>query len=405
MNYMKRITTAIGIIVLVSFILAACGGKAKKGSLDEMKTKRAKLKTEKNKLETEIRKLDAQIAKLDTNAAQNQKLVAVDTIRTDTFNHYIEIQGRIDAEGMAYVAPKGQGGLVKAIYVKPGQRVGKGQMILKLDDAMARQGVIAAQQQTGQLKARLAQAQTVYERYQNLWKQNIGAEIQVINAKADVDALAAQLRAADAQVAMAQEQANMSNVTAEISGTIDFVNVKVGEFFAPQTAARPESGIRITNILNLKVVANVPESYVKDVKKGYPVIVDVPQSDTSFNTSINAVGGSIDPTTRSFNAEAKVPSTSSIKPNQIATMKILDKKVMDAVKVSVNIVQPDEKGHYVYVVENNGGKLIARKRPVEVGDSYKGEVLVIKGLNAGDVIITEGYQSVYDGQVISTGKK
>ena len=90
---------------------------------------------------------------------------------------------------MAYVAPTGQGGQVKAIYVKAGQKVSKGQLILKLDDAMARQGVIAAQQQTGQLKARLAQAQTVYERYQNLWKQNIGAEIQVINAKADVDAL------------------------------------------------------------------------------------------------------------------------------------------------------------------------------------------------------------------------
>ena len=263
---------------------------------------------------------------------------------------------------------------------------------------------VAAQQQTGQLKARLAQAQTVYQRYEGLWKQNIGSEIQVINAKADVDALAAQLRAAQANVAMAQEQANMSNVRSEISGTIDVVNIKVGEFFSPQSAANPATGIRIVNNTSLKVVANIPESYVKDVKKGFPVVVDVPQSDTSFHTTINAVGGSIDPVTRSFNAEARVPTTANIKPNQIATMKILDKKVLDAVQVSVNLVQADEKGHYVYVVENNNGKLFARKRQVETGESYDGEILIKSGLKQGDVLITEGYQSVYDGQAILVSK-
>lgn len=403
---MKKIMTLSGMFVVTAFLLVSCGSgaKEKKGDLGDMKVKLEKLKKEKSKLETDIRELEGKISKADPNAMQVQKLVSVDTVKADTFSHYIEIQGKIDAEGLAYVAPKGQGGLVKAIYVKPGQKVSKGQLILKLDDAVARQGVVAAQQQTGQLKARLAQAQTVYERLDNLWKQGIGAEIQVINAKADVDAIAAQLRAAQANVAMAQETANMSNVQAEISGTIDFVNVKVGEFFAPQSAARAESGIRISNNSNLKVVANIPESYVKDVKKGFPVVIDVPQSDTSFNSIINAVGGSIDPVTRSFNAEAKVPGTGNIKPNQIATMKILDKRVVNAVKVSVNIVQPDEKGRYVYVVENNNGKLVARKRQVQTGETYGGNILITSGLKDGDVIITEGYQNAYDGQAIVTGK-
>ena len=148
------------------------------------------------------------------------------------------------------------------------------------------------------------------------------------------------------------------------------------------------------------MVANIPESYVRSVKKGFPVVVDVPQSDTSFNSTINAVSASIDPVTRSFNAEARVPSSGSLKPNQIATMKILDKKVTDAVKVSVNIVQPDEKGRYVYVIENNNGKFVARKRSVDVGETYNGEVLIKSGLKAGDIIITEGYQTVYDGQAV-----
>ncbi|MGQ0738119.1 MAG: efflux RND transporter periplasmic adaptor subunit [Bacteroidota bacterium] len=405
---MKRFTTATGAIVLAAFFLASCGAgaKDKKGDIGDMKAKLEKLKKEKNKLDGDIRKLEDQIAKADPKALQQAlKLVSVDTIRIQDFSHYIELQGKIDAEGLAYVAPKGQGGLVKAIYIKTGQRVSRGQLVLKLDDAMARQGVIAAQQQTGQLKARLVQAETVYERYQNLWKQNIGAEIQVINAKADVDALAAQLRAAQAQVAMAQEQANMSNVYAEISGVIDQVNVKVGEFFSPQSAAMPQSSIRIVNNSNLKIITNVPENYVARVKKGDKVEVVVPESGKpAFPSVINVVGVSIDPITRSFSAEAKLPSDPVLKPNQTATMKILDYEAKGAVTVPVNVVQSDEKSKYVYVMEKSGDKMLARKKTVTVGEAYNGIMEIKSGLNGGDVIITEGYQSVYDGQSITAGK-
>jgi RND family efflux transporter MFP subunit len=405
---MKSIFKILLLTFFAASFIASCGsgGKDKKDNAGDLKTKLEKLKKEKAKLETDIRKLEEEIAKADPKAAQQvMKLVAVDTVRTVTFRHYIELQGKIDAEGMAYVAPKGQGGLVKAIYLKTGQRVGKGQLILKLDDAMARQGVIAAQQQTGQLKARLTQAQTVYERYHNLWQQGIGAEINVINAKADVDALSAQLNAAQAQVAMAQEQANMSNVYAEISGVIDELNVKVGEFFSPQSAAMPHSGIRIVNNSNMKIVTNVPENYAARVKKGDKVEVVVPESGKpSFPSVISVAGVSIDPVNRSFTAEAKLPNDPVLKPNQTATMKILDYEAKGAVTVPVNVVQSDEKSKYVYVMERTGDKTIARKKTVTVGEAYDGQIEIKSGLSKGEIIITEGFQLVYDGQAITTGK-
>jgi membrane fusion protein (multidrug efflux system) len=305
---------------------------------------------------------------------------------------------------MAYVAPTGQGGQVKAVYVKAGQKVSKGQLILKLDDAMARQSVIAAQQQTGVLKARLAQAQTTYERHQNLWEQNIGTEMNVINAKADVTALQSQLNAAQAQVGMAQEQANMSNVYAGISGMIDVMNVKVGEFFSPQGAAMPGAGIRIVNNNNLKIVTNVPENYVTRIKKGDKVEIVIADSDKSpYQSVISMVGGSIDPTTRSFIAEAKLPSDPLLKPNQTATMKILDYSAKGAVAVPINVVQSDEKGKYVYVMVKEGEKNVVRKKVVLVGEAYNGLIEIKSGLTGGELIITEGYQSVYEGQVVTTG--
>ena len=400
-------------MIASAVIISGCGAgaKEKKGAIGDIKIKLEKLKKEKSAIEADIRKLENELTKADPNAVEQvQKLVSVDTLHTSDFTHFIELQGKIDAEGMAYVAPSGPGGQVKAIFVKAGQKVSKGQLILKLDDAMARQGVIAAQQQTGQLKARLAQAETVYERYQNLWKQNIGAEIQVINAKADVDALAAQLRAAQAQVGIAQGQANMSNVYAGISGMIDEMNVRVGEFFSPQTAAMPGMGIRIVNNNNLKIVTNVPENYISRVKKGDKVEVVIAGSGLPpYQSVISMVGGSIDPTKRSFVTEAKLPSDPMLKPNQTATMKILDYEAKAAVAVPVNVVQSDEKGKYVYVMEKAGDKtdsnrMVARKKMVKVGEAYNGFIEIKNGLTGGELIITEGYQTVYDGQVVTTGK-
>ena len=411
----------ISFTAIVAVLLVACGAgaKDKKGDTGDMKVKLEKLKKEKSLLDADIRKLEEQLAKADPKGAQQvQKLVAVDTLRINDFAHYIELQGKVDAEGIAYVAPSGPGGQVKAIFVKAGQRVGKGQLILKLDDAMARQGVdaaqqmvVSAQQQTGQIKARLDQAESIYTRYQNLWKQGIGAEIQVVNAKADFEAISAQLRAAQAQVGsaqaqvrLAQEQANMSNVYAGISGMIEEMNVKVGEFFSPQSAAMPGAGIRIVNNNNLKVVTNVPENYITRVKKGDKVeIVIADSGKPPYKSMISMVGGTIDATTRSFTTEAKLPSDPQLKPNQTATLKILDYEVKATVAVPVNVVQSDEKGKYVYVMEKAGDKSVARKKMVNVGEAYNGFIEIKSGLTGGELIITQGYQTVYDGQTVTTG--
>lgn len=401
MQKILNITLAASLVLL----LASCGSSSKddKAAVGDLKVKLEKLKKEKSGLDAQIRQVEEQLAKADPSSVQSQKLVGIDTVQMTSFSHFIELQGRIDAEGVAYVSPNGMGGVVKAVYVQVGSSVRKGQTILKLDDALARQAVVGAQQQAGVLKARLAQAQTIYERRQNLWKQNIGTEIEVINAKAEVDALQSQLRAAESQVASAQEQLSYSNVTAQISGVIDQVNIKVGEFFSPQSAADPRTGIRIVNKSNMKMVTDVPENYSARVKKGDVVEVVVPESGKPpYRSTISAVGAAVNPTTRSFTTEAKLPADPLLKPNQLATMKILDYQAKSALTVPINVVQTDEKGKYVYVAEKAGTKTVARKKQVTVGEAYNGLMEIKSGLNGGDLIISEGYQTVYDGQSVTT---
>jgi len=403
---MKKILVVALATSIVS-VFVACNGKAakdKKAEVGDLKAKLEKLKKEKNGLDLQIRQVEDQLAKADPNSAHAQKLVTIDTVRSQDFTHYVELQGKIDAEDVAYVSPSGMGGVVKAVYLKTGNPVRKGQIILKLDDALPRQALVGAQQQAGMVKARLDQAQTIYERHQNLWKQNIGAEINVINAKAEVEALQSQLRAAESQVHAAQEQVSQTNVTAQISGTIDQLNVRVGEFFSPQTAADPRAGqIKIVNNNNIKMVSDVPENYSSRIKKGDKVEVDVPESgNPPYMTTLNVVGAAVNPATRSFTVEAKLPPDPVLKPNQLATVKILDYQTKNAVTISVNYIQIDEKGKYVFVAEKNGDKMIARKRPVVVGESYEGVIEIKSGLQSGDLIISEGYQTVYDGQAVST---
>jgi len=378
-------------------IMAACGGdKGKKSPLEEKRAQMEKLKTEQKALADKISTLQDELDKLDPAAANaNKKLVVLEAIGPNSFKHYIDLQGKIEANNMAYVAPRGQGGFVKAVYVKQGDAVRKGQVLLKLDGSVQSQNVAAAEQQVSGLKAQLAQAKSIYERQQNLWKQNIGTEIQVLNAKTNVDALQSQYNAAMANVKMAQEQLSMTNVVSEINGVVNIVNVKVGEFF------NGGQQLQVVGNNDLKVTVNVPENYADRVKIGSVLNVKLPElNNETITTTVNVVGKVIDPVTRSFYVEGKIPADKKLRANQLAMINIQDYSMPDAITIPVNTLQTDDKGKYVLVAVEEKGKLVARKKPVVVGELYGDRLEVKSGLAAGDNIITEGFQSLYDGQSI-----
>jgi len=390
------------VCLLAAFMLSSCGGDQKNKdpkALQEKKAELADLQKQQDALTARIDKLQQQIKAIDPNAIQaKRKLVALDTIAVGTFDHYIDLQGKIDAQNVAYVAPKGQGGVVTNIYVKQGDHVSKGQLLLKLDDASQRQSVIAAQQQVSGIAAQLEQAKTVFERQQNLWKENIGTELQVLNAKTSLESLQSQYKAAKANVEIAEEQVNNTAVRAGISGVINTLTVKVGEFF---TAG---SQIQIVNNDDLKVTVNVPENYAGKIKLGSVMHVTLPDAGgKDLVTKVNVVGRLIDPISRTFYIEGKVPLDPVLRPNQVAMARIKDYSDPKSITIPTNTIQNDEKGKYIMVAAGQGEKMAAKKRYVTVGQMYHDQLEVKSGLEPGDVIISEGFQSLYDGQPIMVG--
>jgi len=399
---MQKIFTIL--VLAASVTLVSCGAgstEANSGAAAEQKAKLAELKKQKDGIDAEIAKLEAEIAKLDPASAKpdNAKLVALSAVAPETFTHYIDLQGKIESENISFVTPRGGGGQVKAVYIKRGDVVKKGQLILKLDDALQRQSVIAAEQGLETLKTQLSFAKTLYQKQKNLWEQNIGTEVQLITAKNNVETLENQLKSAEEQVKLSREQLAFTSVYSDVSGVAEDVNIRVGEIFAGP------GQIKIVNTSNLKVTTEVPENYIDRVNNGTRLKVTLPDINKTVEAKISVSGKIINPISRSFFIEARMPNDKDFRPNQIAMVQIQDYTINNAITVPVNTLQNDEKGKYVMVAVKENGKMIAKKKVVIVGEFYGDKLEVKSGLQAGDMVITEGYQSLYDGQVITTSVK
>lgn len=398
---MKHIQN-LSLLALLMVTVVSCGESKKENEalLNEKKEQLAKLKTDQEKLITEITTLEEEIDKLDPDGAKKvYKLVSVDTLSTADFSHFIELQGVVDADNISIVTPRGNPGQVREIHVQKGSYVKKGQLLLKLDDAIYRQNLIAGTESIKTLRSQLNLAKELLQRQQNLWSQGIGTEVQLLTAKNNVATLESQIRSSEEQVKVIQEQQKTTNVYAEVDGIADEVNVRVGEFFQGFMGTQPQ--IRIVNTSSLKVVTNVPENYASRVRKGSKVLVKIPDLNQTYNSSITFLSASIDPSNRSFITEAKLPSDGQIKPKMIATVGILDYDAPNAISIPVNVVQTDESGKYVFILESTANGQIARRRIITLGQVQNERVEVKGGLMAGDKLISAGYQGLYDGQQVT----
>lgn len=379
---MKNIATLI--IVSAVFVLASCGSKSGNAELTEKKAKLEELKKQQSALNDQVVKLETEIGKLDPSTIQkeNEKLVSVTPLSIAPFAHYIDLQGKVEAVNIANVTPRGQGGQVKELYVRKGDAVKKGQLLLKLDD-------LVIKRQIDQLQTQLGFAKDLYQRQQNLWKENIGTEVQLLSAKNQVDNI-------EKQISIVKEQQSFTNVYAEMDGVLDDVNVKVGEIFMGA------GQIKLINTSDLKVTAQVPENYLEKVKVGTSLKVILPDINRTTDAVIRVAGKLIDPLSRSFYIEAKLPTDNIFRPNQVAQVKIMDYSNANALTIPVNTLQTDDKGKFVMVSAKENGKTVAHKKPVVAGELYGDKIEIKSGLQPGDLLITEGYQSIYDGQTITT---
>jgi RND family efflux transporter MFP subunit len=373
-------------ITALSILLFSCGGKENNQSIDDLiKSKNTKeLQAKKALIQADLAKIDDALATLVV-AKDEEALVSVATIKDTVFNHYLEIQGNVNTKENILVQPEFSGNLT-SLTVKAGQRVSKGQILGRVDDA-------GMSQQLASLENQYALAKTSFERQKNLWDKKIGSEIQFLQA---------QTQMVSAQKGVAQMRAQLSKtvIRAPFSGTIDEVFVEKGQIVAPSQLGL----MRIVNLSNMYVSTSVPETYIGKLKVGTEVDVFLTSLGKAYKGRVRQVGNYLNPNNRSFGIEVSVPNPENLlRPNQVAKLKIIDYTSKNAIVVPTNVVQEDgEKNKFVFTVANSNGKTgTAKKVLVKVGKSSDNVTEIVSGLSTNEIIVTEGVNSIADGMKLN----
>ena len=371
-----QITTAV-------VLLTSCGAPEQKeeltGNLKELKTKRDSLKAVYTKINKDLKAIDKKINALDSSS----KLYIVSTVSAEqsNFKHYIEVHGNVNSDQSISLYPE-IGGLIKRIYVKEGQKVKKGALLVKFNSDVLQKSI-------SEINTSIELAKTTYEKQKGLWEKKIGSEIDYLTAKTNYESLLGKKAAINAQIAQTE-------IRATFSGIIDQVFIKQGEMAAPNMPA-----LRLINLNNVYIEAEVSEKYLRKIKKGTEVQITFPNLNKKMESKVTMTGNFINSANRTFRIVVNIDNKKHlIKPNQLAVLNVLDIE-KDGVTVPSNLILNSPSGEsYIYSAEKDGANYKVVKSIIKTGASYKGNTLVLSGIKTGTLIIDKGSRSVQNGQKI-----
>lgn len=382
----------IVLIFAVTLVLWSCGGDKEpsvetlieKGTLQELRAKKQKLSEQQSEIKRQISLLESKINTLDDT--KHAAIITTITLRDTIFKHFTEIQGDVETNQNIVIYPQFSG-ILTQVYVKEGQKVSKGQVLAKIDD-----GGLASQ--VAQVQAQTALAKTTFERQARLWEQKIGSEMQYLQAKTNYEAS----KNASNQL---RSQLGKTTVRAPFSGTIDQVITDQGSIVNP--GQNPL--MRIVNLDDMYVKADVPETYLGKITVGTDVLVAFPSINKTYQGKIRQVSNFINPDNRSFSIQVALPNKDAVlKPNLIATVKLNDYTSENSILVPNNVIQKNGNNEslvFIYQPKSDASG-IAKRITIKTGKEQNGMIEVLEGLKVNDIIINEGARTLRDGQEVST---
>ena len=386
---MKKFIT----LSIAAILLASCGSEPTLDDLIAEQNTEA-IQQRKTQLLNQKKELENKISSIESYLNENTKkkegvLVSIAAVEDTLYNHYIELQGSVDTKKNITLMAEMQG-ILTNVYVTEGQKVRKGQRLARIDD-----GGLA--QQIEQMKVQEQLAKTTYERQKRLWDQNIGSEIQFLQAKANYEAQ-------QSSISSMQQRLAKSVITAPFAGTIDEVITEQGSTVSPGMTQL----FRIVNLDDMYIEVEVPETYISSVNEGTDVKVEFPVLGESVESEVRQSSSYINPANRSFRIEIPVENKNqNIKPNLTARIKVNDYTSENAILLPLAVISENQNGEqYVMVAENlkeegNGfSTAVAKRRIVQTGKTSDNMVEITEGLEKGESIIVEGARSVKPDQEI-----
>jgi membrane fusion protein, multidrug efflux system len=377
------------VLVLSAFIFITSCTQEKPNDADAIRTQISEYNAQILELSQKVSELEKDLEMMgETTQNRVRTPVGVTEMLAQPFDHYFKVNANVEAIREATISPE-TNGQIKQILVSKGQRVTRGQELARLNTSVIESNI-------SEIETALQLAQTVYNRQNRLWEQEIGSEIQYLEAKNNYESLQTRLKTMEAQL-------NMAVMRAPFDGVVDDIFVKEGELAMP--------GIRVMQIINLNqlyINADVSENFLPMINPDDMVILRFPAfSDYEQLVPIHRLGNVINPENRTFRLQLRIDNPGErFKPNMIASMGILSYSTDEALVVPSILIKQDIQGHYVYVAQkNNGDDLVAKKVYVERGLDGEGRTMIKDGLQPGDLLINLGHNQVSDGTLIEISER
>lgn len=383
---------ALTILILSIFITSCSQEKATNTSIDALissgdktaiKQKHAELKTQQTAIIKDLKKLET-VLNNDAGAGKNP-LVTTLVAEESNFRHYLEVQGNVVTKQNIILYAE-YGGTLTHMNVSKGSRVKKGHVLARIDDG-------GLKQQIAQMEVQVSLAKTTFERQKRLWEQKIGSEIQYLQAETTYKAQQNSIKQLEAQL-------EKTVVRAPFSGVIDDIFSEQGTVVAPGQSQL----LRIVNLNNMYIEAEIPENHLLNVTKGKSVQVQFPVIGKSLETEVRQVSNYINPNNRSFKIEVGIPNQDGmIKPNLTSKIKINDYTNPNAILIPQSIISENSQSQqYIYVVSDKDKNNLAQAQRViiETGLTQGDFIEVISGVEKGAEIIKEGARNVKAGQKV-----
>lgn len=377
------------LIIALTVLAVACGAPSEDSQ--NLETKKKDLEAARKEfasLKEKIEKLEKEISEEDSTFQQTENAILVSTFIAEKkpFEHKVEVRGAVESRKNVLISAQTMGE-VERVHVREGQPVTKGQVLISQNADVIRNSI-------AELKTSLELANSVYEKQSKLWEQKIGTEIQYLQAKNNKESLERKLSTAYAQL-------DMAIVKAPFSGTIDELPAREGEVASPGTPL-----VRIVSQQEMYIKADVSERFIGKFKAGDPVEVYFPTLDKKLASKVAAVGQVINPENRTFVVEVALPRIDfSVKPNQVTVLELRDYISEATLAVPTRIIQRDEDGQFIFVVDDRGERKLARKVHVVTGISYNSQTEILEGLEGSELIVDQGYRDLTEGVEVNLSKE
>nr|HAD53211.1 efflux RND transporter periplasmic adaptor subunit [Algoriphagus sp.] len=368
---MKSISKLLPLTLVVLFAI----GCASDESVEAKKAELDKLRTEASEIQASILELEAEIASLDPEyAKQNQKSILITTAQAKKaeFEHFVEVTGSVLSKKNVIISAE-TGGRILEVPAIEGMRMTKGQVLARIDAE-------SIQRNIEELETNLDLAKTLFEKQKRLWEQEIGTEVQFLEAKNRKEGL-------ERSLASLKTQLNKSMVVAPFNGTVESVQIRLGELVQPGTPM-----FQFVGESDLFIEADISESYVGVLSKGDSVDVSFPSIGKELKTKVSSVGAIINPNNRTFKVEVYLPNIPQVKPNMITVLKIQDYENPSSVIVPSYLILSDSKGDYIYIVDGE----LAKKRYIKRGRTFNNETEILEGLEGNETLVDKGFREVGD---------